>query len=119
MNGDRYVRCLNCNAAVTFQNLYCSTTCAEMDRRNQAAKKALDERLAVGQVSVLSVEDRAAIADARRWLRYIWQQGFTIKLDALEHDGLEEAMRNLDAMAVKLYNEPQLANSNIGGNGGR
>lgn len=114
------MKCLNCKNDTLFHNGYCSTTCAEMDRRYQAAEKALDERLTLGQVSVLSTEDRAAIADARRWLRYLWQQGFTIELDALEHDGLEQAMRNLDAMAAKIYGEPQLfSNSNIGGDGVR
>jgi hypothetical protein len=46
--------------------------------------------------------DRKAIEAARRWLRFIWLQGHVVRIDALERDGIEESMRELDALAAKL-----------------
>ena len=54
-------------------------------------------------------EDRKTIDDTRRLLRFMWQQGFDIKLDALEHDALFELMGKLDAMAARCADEPQFS----------
>lgn len=78
-------RCDNCNtetagAVVRDQNHYCSTRCADV----------------------------AILQEARRMLRYLWQQGFTIRLDAIEHDALYELMGKIDAIALRHSDEPQL-----------
>lgn len=130
MNAEVPGRCLNCKTPTTFQNLYCSTTCAEMDRRNRAANKALDERLVVGPVSVLSEADRQTIRLAQVWMRNIYlnlkesrHHGdvvYKLTFDGLERNGVEEIGDKLTDLLVRTSGEPQLfANSNIGGNGVR
>ncbi len=68
-----------------------------------------DELRSIGSFSVLSEPDRQTIQEARRWLRYIWQQGFDPKLDALEHDGLHESMAKLDDLFARTAPEPSLS----------
>ena len=45
--------------------------------------------------------ERRAVDSARRWLRFIWLQGHHIDLDGIEHDGIYESMRDLDAIAAQ------------------
>ena len=46
--------------------------------------------------------DRRTLDDARRWLRFIWLQGHTVRIDGIERDGIEDTMRDLDALAAKI-----------------
>lgn len=62
-------------------------------------------------------DDAQVLQEAKRMLRYLWQQGFVIHLDALDHDALFELMGKLDAMAARHSGEPQL--SNVGQTVGR
>lgn len=130
------MNCLNCNTPTTFQNQYCSTTCAEIDRRSQAAGKALDERLErdklpqIPPISVLSDADRETVRLAQTWVRHLYQglketrrdeprYSFR-RLDRMECDGLSELGDRLTDLLVRTSGEPQLfVNSNIGGDGGR
>lgn len=84
---------------------YCSEVCAEMHQG--ALHQGLRQ---ISQFSVLSDPDKQTIHEARRWLRYLWQQGFSPEVDAIEHDGIFETMRKLDDLYLRATTtEPQLS----------
>lgn len=74
---------------------------------NGRASKS-DELRSIGSFSVLSEPDRKTVNEARRWCRYMWQQGLGPKIDALEWDGLFELMKKLDDLWTRTAGEPQL-----------
>lgn len=48
----------------------------------------------------MTAAELATVNRARRMLRYLWQQGFRPKLDALEYDEVYEIMAALDAIHI-------------------
>lgn len=78
-------------------------------RQRRDFHEKVQAELQAAQFSVLSDSDKKTIQEARRWIRYLWQQGFRIDLDAIEHDGLFELMRKLDDLYLRTTSqEPQL-----------
>lgn len=54
----------------------------------------------------LTPQDIEVIANAKRHLRFIWQQGFTARFDALEHDALFDCMQGLDDLHFRATARP-------------
>ena len=63
----------------------------------------------IGSFSVLSDPDRQTIQEARRWVRFLWQQGFRMEVDAIESEGLFDLLMKLDELYLRATSqEPQL-----------
>ncbi len=65
----------------------------------RAAKS--DGLLNVGSFSVLSEPDRQTVEAAGRWLTYLWQQGFSMEVNAIEHDGIHDTIVRLRELSRK------------------
>ncbi len=68
----------------------------------------MSDLLHVSQISVLSEPDRQTIQEARRWARFLWQQGTSPSMDVIEHEGVFDLMRKLDDLYARTAAEPQL-----------
>lgn len=82
----------------------------------------MDMKLGLKQMTVLSAEDRETLRIAQTWARKLDLQArrlgpdyYVVRFDELDYRSLQELGAKLTEI-LSPSDEPQLANSNIGGN---